>query len=181
MAENIGLTIGADNLCHICERANRLLGHIDVTIFANSILIYQKRVIDMHIARITVVAHNLFKVIRSIVGEIVPGHVLCGEVQHHWNGRVGCQVNTLTALLLTETLPIVLVSTAIIIVVVTVWQILRCQIGNGVGDQNIRVAAHVFTTCGRSGTICLAASQVLHHNGIVEHAGMNQQFLLSRA
>ena len=52
------------------------------------------------------------------------------------------------------------------------------QIGDGVGEFDVGESTHIFSTCRRIGAFAVAAGEVLHDDGIVEHTRMNEQLLL---
>ena len=125
----------------------------------------------MHVACDTFATHELGEV---VVVHGVLSHVLAGEVEHHTKGGVLDDVKSLTSVLCTETPPEVLVGG-----VVRIGNHLGSHVGDGVGGLYIGVATHVLTTNGAASIHRLAAGKVFHHDGVVEHTGVDQQLLLS--
>ena len=127
----------------------------------------------MYIARNTGTAHEHVEV---FVGDSVLGHVFASEMEHHAEGGVLYEVKTITTILCTEAPPEVLVRG-----IVGIRNLLGTHVGDGIRGLHVGVATHVLATDGSVAARSLAAGQILHYDGIVEHTGMNQQLLLSGA
>ena len=170
VAEDVRLTVGADDLGHVCDGAEGLLGDVDITVLADTVLLQEECIVDVHVAGVAGVIHEDGKV---LVLDHVPRHVLSCEVQHHGHCGVGSHVDAVSALLGTEALPVVLVGRG-----VAEGQFVGGDIGDGVGNEDVGVATHVLASGGRVRSARLTACQVLHDDGVVEHTCVNQQLLL---
>lgn len=85
MAVDVGLAVCTDSLCHVGQWHEGLFCHVDITVFANDVGAVQKGVIDMYVACDTLATHDDAEV---LVGNLLLGHVLVGEVDHHGQGTV---------------------------------------------------------------------------------------------
>ena len=148
MAEDVCLAVCADHLCHVGKRAKGLLRDVDIAILADAVLIFKYSIIDMYVACIAGTSHKEGEV---FILHRVSGHVLRGEMEHHGQRGVDGEIDTLAAIFLTETCPLVLPVNR-----VGEGQVRRSDKGDGVCGFHIGVAAHVFASCGSIGSIRLA-------------------------
>ena len=80
MAVDVGLAVCADNLGHVCHGNKRLLGHVQITVFAGDVGAVKMSVVNMHVAGNAVATHEHTEV---GIGNLLHCHVLVGEVHHH--------------------------------------------------------------------------------------------------
>ncbi len=172
VAEDACLPVGAEQLSHVGQWLKHLLGDVDVAVLADLVLGEHLCVVDVHVACHSLLPHELGEV---VVGDAVTGEVLAGEVYHHRERAVCHEVEPVASLLRAEAAPVVCLLVAFVVVD---GDGVAVEVGDGVGGLNVGVASHVLSS---DHVGALAACEVLHHDGVVEHAGVDEQLLLRGA
>ena len=143
MAEDVCLAVGADDLGHVGQRRDHLLGDVDISVFCCLVLLFQQCVIDVHVAGLALAPHEDAEV---LVCHALLGHVLGGEVEHHVGRGVLHHVEPVAAVLGAEACPVVG------LVAIGVGHLVAGEVGDGVGEHHVGEAAHVFTAHGACGS-----------------------------